>query len=55
MYQGLSSLLTQNFNFSPASSAEKLESAEGYPSQSVEKDCVNLCVTRTFKFVGTKF
>lgn len=54
MYQGVSSLLPVNFTFSLARSVEKFESAEGYPPQLVEKECVNLCVPRTFKFVGTR-
>ena len=54
MYQRLSSLLQVNFAFSLASSVENFGGAEGYPPQLVEKECVNLCVLRTFKFVGTR-
>ena len=55
MCQEVSSLLSINFNFSLARSVEKkFESAEGYPPQLVEKECVNLCVPRTFKFVGIR-
>lgn len=47
-------MLPINFNFKLASSVEKFESAEGYPPQLVEKECVTLYVPRTFKFVGTR-